>query len=279
MHFPETLIMGATGRIGMILRKQWPDSRILWQARRPQAGPGWRVLDPLGDPGALARAAAGRKVLCLSGVVPGRGDLAGNIALALAAVRAAEPGARVLLASSAAVYGAGAGPLEEEADPVPVSDYGRAKLTMERQAARLGAARGVAVTSLRIGNVAGVDAILGNWRPGFQLDRFADGRTPRRSYIGLATLARVLGDVLAAPGLPPVLNIAAPGTLAMGDLLAAAGLGWTPRAAPDGAIAEVRLATARLQRLTRFTPADSRAEEMVAQWREFGSDTGETARK
>ncbi|MEY8831000.1 NAD-dependent epimerase/dehydratase family protein [Sedimentitalea sp. XS_ASV28] len=273
--------MGATGRIGMILRKYWDEPTISWQARTPQSGGGWVVLDPLGDPGALARAAGGcAAILCLAGVVPGRagagapGAMAGNIALAEAALRAAEPGARVLLASSAAVYGARPGLLREDDVPAPLSEYGRAKADMERRGAELGAARDVAVSALRIGNVAGVDAILGGWRPGFRLDRFADGCTPRRSYIGVQTLARVLRDLIVAPDLPGVLNIAAPGAIGMGDLLDAANLDWTPRRAPDTAIAEVRLCTDRLVRLTGFGAAESTPAAMVEQWRETGSGTG-----
>lgn len=279
MHFPRVLVLGATGRVGGILRKAWPESGPdegpLWQSRGPAPGPGWVSFDPLADPAAAARAARGAAaILCLAGVVPARAaagaDMDDNTALALAAVRAgAETGAAVLLASSAAVYGDSRDVLTEATPLVPVSDYGRAKADMEARALALGAARGVAVTSLRIGNVAGADAILGGWRPGFALDRFADGRTPRRSYIGPATLARVLGDLVAAAGLPPVLNLAAPGTVEMGALLDAAGLDWTPRAAPAAAIPEVRLDVCALEGFTRLGPRDSLPETLVAQWRLF----------
>lgn len=279
MHFPRVLVLGATGRIGGILRKCWPAGAI-WQCRgrAPDAQHNWCVCDPLAEPEALARAAAGcDAILCLAGGVPGRGDVTVSTPLAEAAVRAgATSGARVLLASSAAVYGAQAGVLEEGRPPAPLSDYGRTKAHMETCAAALGIRLGVPVTTLRIGNVAGIDAILGGWRPGFRLDRFADGRTPRRSYIGAGTLARVLGDLVAAADLPPVLNVAAPGAVEMGALLEAAGLDWTPRVAPDSAIPEVVLSTAALERITSFAPVESTAAEMVAQWRKTGSDMGET---
>ncbi|MDU9006537.1 NAD-dependent epimerase/dehydratase family protein [Sedimentitalea todarodis] len=289
MQFPKTMVLGATGRIGMILRKSWDPQAISWQTRKPQAGAGWVVLDPLTDPESLKRAADGcEAILCLAGVVPGRsgagqsgagkpGAIADNIALAEAALRVAAPGARVLLASSAAVYGATPGLLREDHPPVPLSEYGRAKAVMERRGAELGAARGVAVTALRIGNVAGVDAILGGWAPGFRLDQFADGRTPRRSYIGVQTLARVLRDLIIAPDLPGILNVAAPGAIEMGALLKAADLDWTPRPAPDTAIAKVELCTGRLARFIRFDADDSSAAAMVAQWRKAGSDKGQTA--
>ena len=298
MHIPQklgrVLVLGATGRIGTILRKSWPQDpiwrappdQVLWQTRQALADPGpdWCVLDPLHQPEALARAAAGCSViLCLAGVVMGRadgGDLSANTTLAEAAIRAAvqtgqAAGPRVILTSSAAVYGNQTGVLDEAAPLAPQNDYGRAKVAMERRGAALGAQLGVPVTSLRIGNIAGIDAILGGWRPGFRLDRFGDGSTPRRSYIGLLTLARVLGDLVRADhraddlaeDFPAVLNVATPGMVEMGALLDAAGLPWEARPAPDTAIAEICLSTLALERFTSLSDAESQAPEMVRQWR------------
>lgn len=230
-------------------------------------------LDPLGDPGALARGARGAgAILCLAGVTPAaaaRGaEMSDNIALALAAVRAgADTGARVLLSSSAAVYGARAGLCEEADALTPVSDYGHAKARMEAEAAALGARLGAEVCSLRIGNVAGADAILGGWRAGFRLDVFPDGRTPRRSFIGPVTLARVMAELCAASALPEAVNLAAPGTVEMGALLDAAGLAWNPRPAPVGAIPEVRLSTARLGALVSLPAGAGAPATLVAEWR------------
>ena len=269
----------------MMLRRHWSGPRVLWQARPGHVpadggrdrgenwGENWAEIDLLGDAAGLERAAEGRAaILCLAGVVPGTGaDLSLNTALALAAVAAgAASGARVLLASSAAVYGNAGGWLGEARTPAPVSDYGRAKAEMETRAAALAARLGARVCALRIGNVAGADAILGGWRPGFVLDRFADGRTPRRSYIGPADLARVLAGLAAAPGpLPAVLNLAAPDPVAMGALLDAAGLAWTPRPAPGSAIAQVALDTALLQGLSALPASASLPATLVAQWREM----------
>jgi len=280
--FPRILVLGASGRLGAMLRRFWPAGQGLWQARSgpggaEQGGPDWLRLDPLGDPAALS-AAAGRvdAILSLAGVTPAaaaRGtDMGDNIALGLAAVRAgAAANVPVLLASSAAIYGAQGGLLSEVPPPAPVSAYGRAKAEMEARAADLAAELGVAVTSLRIGNVAGADAILGGWRAGFALDRFADGRTPRRSYIGPATLARVLGDLALRAArrrdLPGCLNIAAPGAVEMGALLDAAGLAWAPRPAPTGAIPEVALDVAALAGLVPLDPAAGTAQMLVAEWR------------
>lgn len=293
MEIQRVLVLGATGRIGTILQACWGTDTgsdtgphmIRWQGRvapRATLGTGaqrdgdWAVLDPLEDPAALAAAAAGcGAILCLAGVTPARAQRGGgmndNSALAEAAVRAVAPGARVLLASSAAVYGGQiggqSGSLAETTAPAPVSEYGRAKAAMETRAGAVGRELGVSVTALRIGNIAGADAILGGWRPGFQLDQFADGRTPRRSYIGPVTLARVLADLLAAPDLPGVLNLAAPGVVEMGALLEAAGQAWTPRPAPASALAEVRLDVRALQRFARLSDRDSLATTLVAEWR------------
>lgn len=262
----EVLVMGAAGRIGRILHGLWPDGLARWQIRQTILTPDWITVTPISDPMALARAAEGsRVILCLSGVIPGaRGQMADNIRLGLAAVRAASRvGARVCLASSAAVYGNQPGVLGEDGPLYPLTPYGRAKVQMEREAARLGADLGVPVTSLRIGNIAGVDSIIGGWKPGFRLDRFADGTSPRRSYIGLATLARVLRALVLRDKLPGVLNVAAPGLIGMDALLDAAGLAWSPQPAPASAIPAIALDTARLTSLVpvpEATPATLAAE-------------------
>lgn len=284
--FPRILVLGAGGRIGAMLRRGWPKGQGLWQARpgappesgSERGGSDWLRFDPLGDPAALAAAARrADAILCLAGVTPAaaaRGaEMGDNIALGLAAVEAAAraEGVPVLLASSAAVYGAQGGLLSEDVPPAPVSAYGRAKAEMEARAADLAAELGVAVTSLRIGNVAGADVLLGGWRAGFTLDRFADGRTPRRSYIGPVTLARVLGDLalraVRRRDLPGCLNVAAPGAVEMGALLDAAGLAWAPRPAPAGAIPEVTLDVTALAGLVTLAPEAGTAQMLVAEWR------------
>ncbi|MFC3612577.1 NAD-dependent epimerase/dehydratase family protein [Lutimaribacter marinistellae] len=273
----QVLVLGATGRIGGVLRSFWPagafPSPVTWQARRIGAGPDFKVFDPISEPAEFARAVRGRTVLCLAGPVPGRGegDPEDHVRLAEVAIRAAGEGGGgpVLLASSAAVYGAAGGVLDEGVPLRPLSDYGRAKARMEEVAARLADQIGVRVTSLRIGNVAGCDAILGGWRPGFMLDRFADGRTPRRSYVGPASLARILGDLVARRDLPPALNVALPGVVEMGALLDAAGLEWTPRPAPDSAIEVVELSTRALGTFTRLDPSANLPATLVREWQDW----------
>lgn len=274
MQVPAILVLGATGRIGRVLQCCWSEIGVVrWQARNAadqNQALNWAILDPLTDPEALAEAARGCAVILnLAGVIPGRGgDLNDNSALAEAAIRAgAVTGARVLQASSAAVYGAGAGPLGEMAPLRPFNAYGEAKADMEARGAALAGELGVGFCALRIGNIAGLDAILGGWQPGFALDVFADGRSPRRSYIGARDLAEVLAVLCAAPVLPDALNVAAAPAIEMGALLDAAGLDWTARPAPGSAIAEVVLDVAALQHLVPVPPAMAKPARMVAQWR------------
>lgn len=308
------VVLGAGGRIGGLLRALWqlPETAdqggdgLRWQLRRATTVAGRaaenrragqvHILDPLADPDglvALSRGAA--TVLCLAGPVPGgtsgqpdqpmslHGDLA------CAAIRAAAAGGvgRVLLASSAAVYGAPglAAPFCETDALRPLIPYGRAKAEMEERARQLGQQLGVQVCALRIGNIAGFDACLGGWRPGFTLDRFADGSTPRRSYIGVLTLARVLAVLAGAGDLPEAVNIAQPGLVAMGDLLRAADLPHDLRAAPETALARVELDVSVLKDLLRGAGAGGDpllpallppvvAQDLVAQWRTFMAQRG-----
>lgn len=270
---PRVLVIGGSGRLGPLLRRAWArdaeDIPFIWQARREDAFAGLGgpdlVFDPLGDGAALAAAAGSADVvLCLAGVTAGEdAALAMNTALALAVLRAA-PGP-VLLASSAAVYGAG--PSAEDDAPQPLAPYGRAKLEMERAALATGRDD---VVLLRIGNVAGADALLGRSFPAGErvLDVFADGHAPQRSFIGPIALSRALARLvrLVAAGVtvPQVLNLALPGACGMDDLLRAAGESWTPRPAPAGVIPVVELDVRRAVALGLVPEAPARASALVA---------------
>ncbi|MFT3688746.1 NAD-dependent epimerase/dehydratase family protein [Paenirhodobacter sp.] len=264
---PRVLVIGGSGRLGPLLRRAWAlegeDIPFVWQARRETAfagsgGPDL-VFDPLADRGALAAAAgAADVVLCLAGVTAGSAEeLAANVTLAQAVVDASP--VPVLLASSAAVYGAG--PCSEDDTPHPLAPYGRAKLAMEQ------AVRGRAVM-LRIGNVVGADALLGRVVPGRVLDICADGLAPRRSFIGPVALSRALARlvrlVAAGAEVPGVLNLALPGACGMDALLRAAGEGWTPRPAPEGVIPVVELDVRRAVALGLVPEAPARAAALVA---------------
>lgn len=272
----RVLIVGATGRLGRMVAAQWrrappPGLQPLLQARTPAEG--HLHWSPLDGPAGLLAAPGGPigAMIVLAGPTPGNGqDLALNAPIARACIAAAQAAGirRVLLASSSAVYGIPPDdrPLAEGAPLNPATPYGLAKLEMERAVAQT-----PGLCCLRIGNVAGADALLAPRppRPGpVILDTFADDSGPVRSYIGPAALARVLATLATAPGpLPPALNLAAPGAVAMADLARAAGLTVQPRPAPPGALPRLLLDTAALQRLHPFAPADSDPAAMAAEWR------------
>lgn len=267
------LVLGGSGRLGRMLRHYWPKADDL-VAQSRAGGVGLLGFDVLGAPDQLDAAMHGKRgIVCLSGLTPAYaarhgGEMSVNTDLACAAINAAARTGvpRVFLASSAAVYGAESGPFAENALLYPVSDYGNAKAEMETAAKTLARDIGVKITILRIGNVAGADAILGGWTPEMQLDQLPDGTTPRRSYIGPKTFARVLYELSLIMDLPTVLNIAAPGTLAMGDLLNAAGLAWSPRLAHDGVLAKVALQTTALEQLVDIAPNEGEPARMAAEW-------------
>lgn len=264
----QVLLLGASGRLGRMLRQHWPVlGQLRGQSRQPVDG--LLRFDPLASPKELISAASGVKsVICLSGITPAHAAASGdamslNTDLALAAIDAAPVSARVFIVSSAAVYGAADGPHFEETMAYPVSEYGRAKLEMEQAALAKGSGR---VCVLRIGNVAGADAILGGWQEGMGLDLLPDGRTPRRSYIGPQSLAKVIHALSLAHTLPDILNIAAPGVVGMGNLLDAAGLKWAARTPDASVIEEVALDTRRLEELYAFEEVECSPRGMVAQW-------------
>ena len=269
----RVVLLGATGRLGNMLRSFWPKrGDLILHSTKQRLG--FECFDLLQGTDALARLSEGaRMVICLPGVTPAAARATGasltqNTDLALAALEgAAAAGAgRVLLASSAAVYGAGGEAHRETCPCFPISDYGQAKYVMEGKAAATAKQLDQPLTIARIGNVAGADAILGDWHHGISIDKLADGRTPRRSYVGPATLANLIYQLSLRADLPDILNIAAPGTVEMGALLDAASLPWTPRAAGPGVIAKVELCTERLETYISFAPESKTAAGMVREW-------------
>lgn len=270
---PPVLILGASGRLGRMLRHYGLAGMApLWQFRNPVDHAGAVVFDPLEARTPQVRCQA---VLCLAGVISGTTSaLQYNRYLAEAALRIGAAGGahRVFLASSAAVYGGSASPLSEDARPQPFADYGRAKAEMEAAALGLAAELKQPITILRIGNVAGADALLGQPADAaITLDRFTDGRGPRRSYIGPRDLAFVMGALLAAGAsgqdLPSVLNLALQGVVDMADLLMEAGRPFAWRPAPETALPLVALDTSRLSQIVALPIAS--ASRIVSDWQDY----------
>lgn len=238
-------LLGASGRLGRMVRASWPQVRPFGRSATPSDLAGCHVL------------------IDLRGIVNGRGDVNENVAIARSALqlgRAAQV-SRVFLASSAAVYETLTDELHEDRAG-PKSPYAKSKHAMERMAAD----HPQPSTCLRIGNVAGADAILGGWRPGFKIDQFPDGKTPERTYIGPRSFGLVMKALAGVPDLPPVLNFAAPGLVQMGSLLDAAGLAWTPQPAPATAIKRVALDMRRLQSFVPFSPEACSVDGIAAEW-------------
>lgn len=255
---------GGTGRLGRLLHAAWAGQGGLAWPGRPGADGGWPGFQA--PPGAV--------ILHLAGVTrPGDTPFAANLDLARHLVAAASRigAARVLFASTVAVYRPGPEPMDEATPPDPQSDYGRSKLAAEEILARGLAPLGIRLTVLRIANVAGADALLGgaSARPGqtVVLDPVpGQPAGPERSYVGPLTLARVLAALAARADLPPVLNLAQPGALGMADLVAAAGLPWSWGPARSGTVPRVVVDVARLAALVPLDPAtpDGLVAELAA---------------
>lgn len=268
------LVLGASGRLGRMLRRHWSEANLhpIWQFR--EAPRDWLlrdeilIFDPLLEPPVSTPADL---VISLAGVVPGKGELSLNIDLGLAAVKSAIAlkAQHVMLASSAAVYGASTKPLSEEDAARPLSAYGMAKLEMEYKALELAASHGLQATMLRIGNVAGADALLSQQGISRNLDRFSSGYGPVRSYIGPQGLSSVLTSLMCCAHsgifLPERLNVALRGGVAMADLCKAADLEMTWQPAPETAVETVVLDVARLADLVSVADADAKA--IIADWR------------
>lgn len=279
------LLVGASGRVGRMVAHHWqhvsdcPSMVAQFRKQRPRHG--CLIWDPLSGPQPLldAVSASGSfaAMVMLAGVTPGPGknlDLNWTLAEACldAAARAGIP--RVLLASSSAVYGAGTGvPLGETAACNPANAYGAAKLEME-QASALWRARGMDICMLRIGNVAGADALLLNVAKSapdeaIEIDIFDDGHGPFRSYIGVRTLASVLQSLCRHPGsLPEILNIGAPKPISMDALADAARHPWIRRRPSGPTPQSITLDCNLLASLHDFNKLDSLPEDMVRQWKE-----------
>lgn len=250
------LILGASGKLGQALRYVWPkDVPIpLWQTRDGVEGTwGWDILNEPA-PALPTELLPLSGIVVLSGVTQGdTAELALNTDLVLAGANlGAVLGVPVLAASSQAVYGPQQGMLRENSRLMPSNDYGRAKQTMEAAVAA------PHVTCLRLGNVVGCDALAASISLGkVVLDRFADGRGPRRAMLSPLDLYWVIQELLAVPVRPQVVNVARPGLVEMADILKAAGVAFEWRDAPSGAMQELALDVSLLQGICPLPYADA----------------------
>jgi len=286
------VVVGSTGKVGRLLVSAFdllslPGLKPLFQTRKRGIGRGTQFLwQPLLGPQALA--GAGDEFGPIDCVFDFSGtrdqDVDHGTKLALAVLKGATQAGvrRIFYASSAAVYGRpdGAAPLPETILCKPISNYGRAKLALERAVRKAANKSGCNATVMRIGNVAGADQVLrtaahATTQSPMLLDRFADGASPLRSYVGPQTLAKILTSLSHATiegrPLPEILNVASPEPVFMHDLLLAAknaemAAPWHFRNALPGAIPAVVLDTARLNALHRFEANDSQPQEIVRQW-------------
>lgn len=279
------ILVGGFGRVGRMVCHHWPGPEPHASRRKGAHSENSFAWSPIEGPKGLLDHLAilgitPKALIMLAGVTPGPGvselDLSQNAALATACQSAAHVAGieRVLLASSSAVYGVDpkGDPFVETAPANPMSPYGRAKHELELTA-DVWRDRGLNICALRVGNVAGADALLHPLtnRPDqspLLIDTFDDGLGPLRSYIGPQTLARVL-DRLAkrADPIPDVLNIAAPKPVRMTELAHAANWPYRLTPAPATAHQSITLDCGLLERLIPLTSHDSQPTEMVRQWK------------
>lgn len=195
--------------------------------------------------------------------------------------RAAQAGvAHVVLASSAAAYGSGTGAVLSEADTLnPVTPYGRSKAAMEQAVATFAASHQAPnITVLRIGNVAGADALTDAARRNavdgnpMTLHRLDDGTAPVRSYIGPRDLFDAVSDVIAAPTRPlRTINVVHPQPVTLDAMLRGyrdhvfPTLDWADAPAPAGTFPSITLATDQIQLITKFANYDDPASAFTAQ--------------
>lgn len=265
------LVTGANGQVGRRILRAWkresPSFEISAVART--AGTDWQTWSP-GSPPVVETACA---VVGLWGVCFGTLDETRvNLDLARAAQDlGAQTGAdRVIHLSTQAVYGRSCLEADEDQPLTPASPYGQAKAEMEEM---LQGTNGPKPVILRVSNVIGADAIsrsLASDAPVI-LDRFADGRGPVRSFIGIADLARIIAALSTCPleECPDVLNIASPDGLPMDAILNATGRDFEWRDPPETALRVATVSTRRLQQSKLPQPCSVTAQSLYDDWRQF----------
>lgn len=282
------VFVGSSGRIGRLLRtnaaqEAFADLDMHWQFRSntPHSEDCflWPDLSESQPLRKLAERLGGIDAICVfSGV--SRGDKSdidamreGTEITRRALMSAYEVGIpKILIASSSSVYGlrpeVGLGTPFAETDPcAPANAYGRAKYEAEQ------ALIGKGITHLRIGNVAGADALLQQLANGplpspLPLDIYPDGDGPRRSYISPVSLAMTMAALMRTDKqLPPVLNVASLHPVSMKSLLDVVGQTYTERLSRDASHQSITLDCHRLSELVGAEVLNETAVDIVARWR------------
>lgn len=264
---PVIVLVGSTGKLGRLVKSAWCKAttmpfRPVFQTRQTNSADAffWQPLEQQSGLESLVRTHGHvDAIISLAGIVPASSgqplEMDRRIANAVMAAAAEAGISRVLISSSSAIYGVGRnrGHAEDD-DPRPISPYGLSKCETEQDCATW-RQRGLEVCALRIGNVAGADALLTNSARASSespilIDRFADGHGPLRSYIGPRRFADVLlGLATMATPLPSIVNVAAPLPVRMEDLAECAQLPWQWQPAPTTAHQSITLDCALLASL------------------------------
>ena len=279
--------MGASGRVGQLVTSTWANHDSPWhtvplQYRRPQTpfhsrNILWDVTDgPDGLLNWMDRFGALETLIVMAGVTPATSsDMTLNTVIAKAYLDAARVAGikRVLLASSSAVYGFGEGsPMSETHSCAPINTYGKSKLDMEAMARNAAADTNMEICCLRIGNIAGADALLLNASKATPeapliIDHFPDGVGPLRSYIGPTQAGDVLAKLACHQGtLPPVLNLAGTAPIHMEELAIAAALPWRYATAPQTARQSIALDCSVLAALIDMPRGTHDAKTITLDW-------------
>ena len=279
--------MGASGRVGQLIASAWAKRDSPWrtvplQYRRPQTlfhsgNILWDVTD--GPDGLLKwmdRFGFLETLIVMAGVTSATSsDMTLNTVIAKAYLDAARVAGikRVLLASSSAVYGFGDGsPMSETHSCAPVNTYGKSKLDMEAMARNVAADTNMEICCLRIGNIAGADALLLNASKATAetpliIDRFPDGAGPLRSYLGPTQAGDVLAQLACHQGtLPHVLNLAGTAPIHMEELAIAASLPWRYATAPKKSHQSITLDCSVLAALIDMPRGTHDAKTITLDW-------------
>ncbi len=272
-------ILGANGKLGAMIANGARQAGLVWQtqARAGEASIIWS--GDFEEPAAKHVLKSDSVLINMIGKTGGDpADMqAANVDFVRSLLHhAAMKGiAHVVLASSAAVYGMGDGRAFKETDQTkPTTPYGLSKVAMERLAEKAK----VPVTILRIGNVAGADALLAAARrfvdlhKPMDLHRLRNGDAPRRSYIGPDDLFHAIHRLTKPHDGPPrIVNVAHPQSVSLDSMLRAykaqvlPELEWQDTPLPDGVPGCVTLNTDTLQHLVEMSEYSDPADAFVAQ--------------